>query len=160
MTGQAVHPARSAQAWLALRAGLMLLAVSEAATGGWALVSPRGFYAHVPGVDLLPPYNEHLVTDVGGLSMAVAIMLAVGAVTLDRLLVRTTLASYLLFTVPHLVFHLAHLHGFGTGTAVAQTIGLAIEVLLPLGLLAASIRGTAARSAERASARSAVAGRR
>lgn len=120
---------------LALRTGLAIMATVQALVGAVALFFPRSFYARVPGVDLLPPYNEHLMTDVGELNLAIASGLVIAAVTLDRLLVRTVLAGYLLYAVPHLVFHLSHLSGFGTGTAVVQTAGLVILMLLPLGLL-------------------------
>lgn len=124
-----------AGARLALRAGLGIMATVQTLVGAVALFFPRSFYARVPGVDLLPPYNEHLMTDVGELNLAVAVGLVIAAATLDRLLVRTVLAGYLVYAVPHLVFHLTHLSGFGTGTAVVQTAGLVLLVLLPVGLL-------------------------
>lgn len=128
--------APGARARLALRVGLAIVAATEILVGVVALLFPRSFYAHVPGVDLLPPYNEHLLTDVGELNLALALGLVVAAVSLQRLLVRTVLTGYLVYAVPHLVFHSTHLAGFGAGTALTQTIGLSIAVVLPLGLLA------------------------
>jgi hypothetical protein len=75
-----------------LRAGLVFLVVTQVLVGGWQLVAPHSFYADgpVPGhhwVDLLPPYNEHLMRDVGALNLALGVVLAVAAVGLERRLV-------------------------------------------------------------------------
>lgn len=134
-TAAGTRTAGHAKALLALRAGLVLLAVIETLVGTVALLLPRTFYGRVPGVDLLGPYNEHLMTDVGELNLALALGLVVAAVTLQRLLVRTVLAGYLLYAVPHLLFHVTHLAGFGTLTAAIQNTGLVITAVLPAGLL-------------------------
>jgi hypothetical protein len=119
---------------------LAVLAVTEAVVGGWALLVPRGFYDGFPlpghpWVALLPPYNEHLLRDFGGLNLGFGLMLAVAAVTLDRLLIRTVLAGYLLYSVPHLTFHLGHLGHFDMVDAVGQVVVLALCVLAPAILL-------------------------
>src|SRR3990170_7280069 len=95
-----------------LRAGLLVLAVGSGVVGLWALAAPRSFYDDFPGggrhwVSALPEYNEHLVRDVGGLNLAVAALLLVAAVVLERRLVQVALVAPLLYAVPHLIFHLA-----------------------------------------------------
>lgn len=45
---------------------------------------PRTSYTEVAGVSQLPPYNEHLLTDLGGLNLAVGFGLAVAAATPNR----------------------------------------------------------------------------
>ncbi|WP_222266381.1 hypothetical protein [Modestobacter marinus] len=47
------------------------------------------------------------------------------------------LLAYLTFAVPHLVFHLGHLHGASAAQAAALVVVLAGSVLLPLALLLA-----------------------
>jgi hypothetical protein len=126
---------------LALRAGLAFLAIAGAVTGVWALLFPRAFYDDFPlagqhWVAMLPPYNQHLTTDTGGLNLAVAFSFMVAALTLQRLLVRTVLAGYLLYTVPHLIFHSRHLAGLPPSGAAAEMIVLSVTVGLPLALLA------------------------
>ena len=53
------------------RAALLVLFISALAIGLTAFGLPRTFYDDFPflahWVNLLPPYNEHLITDVGGL---------------------------------------------------------------------------------------------
>jgi hypothetical protein len=87
-------------------------------------------------VGALPAYNEHLVRDFGGMNLAMAVVFGVAAVTLDRRLAATVLVAFLVFALPHLVFHLDHLGPFGAIDAVAQVATLAVAAALPVPLLA------------------------
>src|SRR5205085_1878354 len=103
--------------------------------GGWALVAPRSFYGAFPTggvhwVDLLPPYNEHLVTDFGGLVLGNGVVLTAAAASLSRPLVVGALSAQLMTAVTHYVFHATHLDGFSTRDAVEQTATLTLQVLL------------------------------
>ena len=123
-----------------LRAGLGLLAVAATVVGAWALAAPRSFYDDFPGggrswVSAVGPYNEHLVRDVGGLNLALALLLVAAAVLLERRLVIIVLAAYLVNAVPHFIFHVSHMDELSTGDQVGQTVSLALAVLLPLALL-------------------------
>lgn len=123
-----------------LRAGLVFYLGVELLVGAWAAAWPRGFYHDFPWpghpwVALLPAYNEHLIRDFGGMNLALAVVFGVAAATLDRRLTRTVLVAYLVFAMPHLVFHLNHLAPFGTVDAVAQSAALVALALLPLLLL-------------------------
>ena len=68
------------------RAALWITAASAAGVGAVAAFAPRTFYDDFPyvghWVDRLPPYNEHLVTDVGALYLGFALVLAWAAATL------------------------------------------------------------------------------
>lgn len=128
-----------------LRVGLAFLALTQWAIGAWQLLLPRSFYDNgpTPGsawVALVPPYSEHLMRDVGALNLGLAVVLTVAAATLNPLMTRTALVAYLVFSIPHLIFHALHLEHFTRSEAVAQTVALAIGVALPLGLLAAAAR--------------------
>ena len=48
---------------------------------------------------------------------------------------RLALVAYLLFAIPHLIFHVMHLENFTTAAAVAQTTLLTLAALLPVALL-------------------------
>ncbi|MGA8548551.1 MAG: hypothetical protein WB785_25325 [Mycobacterium sp.] len=123
-----------------LRAGIWFLALTELAVGAVATLTPRVFYDHVPGVSLLPPYSEHLMRDVGALNLALTVVLFVAAVTMERLIVRTALIAYLVFAIPHLLFHLTHQHHYTAAAAVTEKIGLVAAVLLPIALLILDLR--------------------
>lgn len=118
------------------RAALWIAAASAAGVGLVAAFAPRTFYDDFPyvghWVDRLPPYNEHLVTDVGALYLGFALVLAWAAVTLRRELVQAACWGWILFSALHLVFHARHLDGFGSGDAVQELVSLAVVIALPL----------------------------
>jgi heme/copper-type cytochrome/quinol oxidase subunit 4 len=120
---------------LVVRAGLGILALFQAIIGVWALFAPTSFYSSFPlpghpWVSLLPPYNEHLVGDVGELSLALTVVLAAAAVIGQRLLSAVAVAAIAVYAVPHAIFHFLHLEGFPTSDAIAQTIGIAFQLLV------------------------------
>jgi hypothetical protein len=123
-----------------LRAGMWFLTFVELAVGVVATLAPRDFYDYVPWVDLAPPFSEHLMRDYGAMNLALGLVTAVAAITMERVMVRTALAAYLLFAVPHLLFHVTHHHHYTTSQAVSETAALTIAVLLPLALLVLSWR--------------------
>lgn len=118
-----------------LRAGVWFLTVVEIAIGLVATLAPRAFYDYVPWVDLIPPFSEHLMRDYGAMNLSLALVFVVAAITMERRMVRIALGAYLLFAIPHLIFHLTHLEHFTTAGAVGQTIALTVAVLLPVALL-------------------------
>ncbi|TCP47308.1 hypothetical protein EV191_112104 [Tamaricihabitans halophyticus] len=135
-----------------IRAGLIFLAVAQGAAGLIQLFTPKFFYddfptSATPWVSLLPPYNEHLMRDVGALTLAYVLVLAAAAIWPEPKLVRVALAANLMFTVPHFVFHATHLDNYPVGSAIGQTIALGLGVLIPTALLIVSLRGTRLREA-------------
>jgi hypothetical protein len=118
-----------------VRAGLGLLAALEALVGVWALLAPMSFYRSfpIPGhawVSLLPPYNEHLTRDVGELSLALTVLLVAAAVSGQWLLSVVAIIASAVYAVPHAIYHALHLDGFPTGDAVAQTVGIALQLVV------------------------------
>lgn len=128
---------------LAHRAALGYLVVSGLLVGVWAQFAPRSFYDDFPGGGRDPwvgadgPYNEHLVRDVGGLYLGMALVAAWAAVSLTRTLVRLAGAAWLTFSLPHLVYHLANLEPLSTTDAVLESVSLSLLVLAALRLVAA-----------------------
>jgi hypothetical protein len=124
------------------RLALGLLFVSALLIGLTATVFPRTFYEDFPfvahWVNLLPPYNEHLVTDVGGLYLGFAVLFAWAARTLEPTLTRAACAGWLLTASLHLIFHAGHLEGFSTADAVAELASLGLLVGAPIVALWAS----------------------
>jgi hypothetical protein len=123
-----------------LRSGLLIVAATPLAGGLWALLFPRAFYDDFPlpgsgWVSTLGPYNEHLVRDYGALNLGMAVLLLAAGVLLERRLVQVALLSWLVFEVPHLIFHVGQTRHFSPGSNFAQLGGLAFLVLLPLVLL-------------------------
>ena len=128
----------------ATRLVLGILAAVQATDGLYALFAPRSFYDDFPAgrgwVEALPAYSEHLVRDVGALFLATAVILAAAAIWLERRLVLVALVSFLVFSVPHTIYHLFNLDGISTGDAIAEAVLLVLTVLAPLALLVAMLR--------------------
>ena len=126
-----------------VRSSLAFLCVSTAFTGLSAAVAPHAFYDDFPfvtdWVDLLPPYNEHLVTDVGELYLGFALLFGGAAWTLQPALVRPLCVAWLLPSVLHLAFHAAHLGNFGTADGVGEIVALALTVAPAIVALWASM---------------------
>ena len=137
------------------RATLIPLGAIQLVNGIWATLAPRSFYDDFPlgiggWVSALPEYNEHLMRDVGGLFLATGFILLAASVRLERRLVVIALVSYLLFSIPHAIFHFFNLEPYGTGDAIGNVVALAATVLLPLGLLVLLSRGEGAPARRRA----------
>lgn len=117
------------------RAALGFLAGVTLLIGATAAFAPHAFYDDFPfvthWVELLPPYNEHLVTDVGGLYLGFAVLFAWAAWTLERTLVRAVCVAWLLTATIHLIFHIGHLAGFSTTDAIAEIVSLALLLIPP-----------------------------
>jgi len=131
------------------RAALALTCAYALAIGAIAAFAPRTFFDHFPFVGdyvaLLPPYNEHLVTDVGGLYLGFAVVLGWAAWRPQRDLVRAAAAGFILAAVLHLVFHATHLDGFDSADAIGELGGLALALLPPAVALWAAAEPRGAR---------------
>jgi hypothetical protein len=113
--------------------------------GLWALFRPRSFFLDFPPlwgswVSAFPPYNEHLVRDVGGLYTAWFVVFLWVSVSLDRTLLKVSMVSWLVFAIAHFIFHIANTKNLSDTDLVAQVVSLGLMILLPIALLAAGRR--------------------
>jgi hypothetical protein len=123
-----------------LRAGLVYLIVTLGLTGAWSLFFPAHFWDNYPGfglefVEPLPAYNEHLLNDVGSLYLGFAVLFAFALVRPSVLLVRASMAAFLVFGVPHFVFHASHLAPFDAPEVITQLILIGSFVVVPAAFL-------------------------
>jgi hypothetical protein len=118
---------------------LWILVLSAASIGIPAALAPHYFYAEFPldthWVEMLPPYNEHLTTDVGGLYLGFAVIFAWAARTLQPTLIRAVCCGWLLTATLHLLFHATHLEGFGSADAIAELASLTILLAPPVAAI-------------------------
>jgi hypothetical protein len=73
--------------------------------------------------------------DFGAMNLALAVVTFVAAITMEQLMVRTALVAYLVFAIPHLLFHVAHHQHYTAMEAIGETAALAVAMLLPVALL-------------------------
>lgn len=110
---------------VALVAGTMLLAF-----GVWAMVAPQTFH---DAVATFPPYNQHLLQDIGAFQIGLSAVLLLATRHGDALTV--ALAGVGVGSLAHVVSHAVGTHLGGTPAVDLPTFGL-----LTLALLAAAWR--------------------
>lgn len=127
-----------------MRGGLVLLGLIGLDVGIWATLWPRSFYDDFPGggrawVAADGPYNEHLLRDLGALNLALVAVVAVALASRSLPAVRAAGLGWLVYSVPHLVYHVGHRHLLPTASdRVQNTIVLTVTVVVAAGVLALS----------------------
>lgn len=126
------------------RAAVAVLALSAALVGCWAVAAPRSFFTSFPlpghhWVAAAGPFDEHLIRDVGALYLALCVFSVRALVRAHAESFTVTGVAWLVFSVPHLIFHAAHLDVYGTADAVGNVVGLGGTVVLA-GLLLVPMR--------------------
>jgi hypothetical protein len=130
-----------------VRVGLAVLAALNLGWGAWALLAPDEFFTTFPGLGhhwtaAYPPYNEHLVTDLGATFLTLGVLLAAACIMRSRDVRATALVAVTVFNVLHLSFHASHRGTLSTVEYSASLAALVAGVLLPLGLLVLVARRT------------------
>ena len=131
------------RAWW-LRAGLLLLAFASLTVGPWAQFAPASFWDGFPGfgrawVSVDGPYNEHLVRDVGGLQLGMAVVLLAASLRPSVALVRVAALASVAWQTPHLVYHVAHVGELpALADRVAQSAGLTLTLVVAVAVLVAA----------------------
>jgi alkylhydroperoxidase family enzyme len=136
----------------AIRFLALALGIPQALIGLWALFGPRSFYDDFPAgtdgwVNPLGPFDEHLVTDVGALFVALGVLMVLAGISLRRRFVVGAAVAWLLYAIPHFVWHLFNLEPLSTGDAVANSITTGASVLGALAILGLARSAPATRKA-------------
>ena len=125
-----------------VRVGLVaLLAAPQLFIGVWSLAMPNWWYDDFPGfhakwVAASGPYNEHLVSDIGAGFLATRVALALAAWWGRRQPAVLALATYLVFSVPHALYHsFTRVDSLSTADQVLQAGSLWSGVAFALVLL-------------------------
>jgi hypothetical protein len=116
------------------------LAVTAAYVGFWAALAPHSFFTSFPlpgrhWISALPSYNEHLTRDVGELYLALFTASAWCVIRPRSESFRLLGAIWVVFSVPHLIFHARHLTVFSAGDAAGNVLTLTLVALLGVLLL-------------------------
>ena len=113
-----------------LRLALALLLLDELVVGAWNLFSPATFYRYFPTVDLTPPFSEHYARDFGGATLGIALLLGIALVRPRAHFTIPAALAFSVFAVPHVAFHVGHLHGATPAEAIALTAANVTVALL------------------------------
>lgn len=115
---------------------LAVLGVLHTSWGVAAIAVPRWFFDNFPGLGrhwtaAYPPYNEHLMTDVGAAFLALGVLLLIAAWLKDRKVTNVVLIGLVVFSAAHLAFH-SHNPGNLQGADLAASLAtLALGVVVP-----------------------------
>ncbi len=125
---------------LGRRLCLGYLALVSLQVGLWAQIAPRSFYDDFPGlgrtwIALDGPYNEHLIRDVGGLNLALAVLLIAAIATVSRPLVLTAALAAMVYGLPHVIYHLVNRDALEASDAAASIGGLLLFAALPVAII-------------------------
>ena len=123
----------------------MFLLLVSLSVGPWAQFAPaswwEGFPAFARGwASFDGPYNEHLIRDVGGLQLGMAVLLLAALLRPVVALVGVAALASVAWQTPHAAYHLVHVGDLPTLTdQVAQTAGLIVALAVAAALLVAAL---------------------
>ena len=123
-----------------VRFALMYLLLANLVPGIWALFFPYNFYNDFPGfghqwVAVDGPYNEHLIRDVGAFFLAMTTLILLTLIAPRWITARASATCLLVFNLPHLLYHLAHLHMLPLIDQIGNVVTLSLSVLVPMLIL-------------------------
>jgi len=129
----------------ATRGALAVLGLVGLQVGVWATLAPRSFYDDFPGggrtwVAADGPYNEHLVRDFGSLNLALTAVVLVALVTRAPAAIRAAALAWLVYSVPHFVYHARHLDVYDSSDKVLNMTALGGAVVISAAVLVGSLR--------------------
>ena len=92
---------------------VVTMAAPQLVIGLWAVLAPQRWFESFPGFDprlvaAEPPFNRHLVSDVGAGFLATGVALLAAAAWANRDALRVALLTYVAFTFPHVAYHVLH----------------------------------------------------
>jgi nucleoside-diphosphate-sugar epimerase len=143
-----------------VRLGLWAMALFALLAGIQQQFAPRSFFDNFPGfgmqwVSVDGPYNEHLLRDLGGANLTLALVTLYAIIRPAAGLVRAVAAATLVAQVPHFIYHAAHLDVLPTTldrvlqtTALSLTLAIPLLVLLRAGGIRQECEQTSAQPAE------------
>ena len=127
---------------------LIALGVGNVAVAVWILVAPHAFYAQFPfgrkWVVHAGPYDEHLLRDYGAGLLGLSTLLVLAGVVMQRRAVQLALVAWLLYAIPHFLFHALNTQALSVADNIANLFVLGVIVVLPGWLLVVATRTRAA----------------
>ncbi|MET7418049.1 hypothetical protein [Dactylosporangium sp. NPDC005555] len=118
------------------RFGFFAIAAINTAWGFWAVSAPHRFFATFPGFGLhwtaaYPPYNQHLIVDLGATMLMIAVLCGTAAV-LDRPATSWMAgAATAVFGTLHFGYHALHAGHMGATDRVLSLLSLVAGAVVP-----------------------------
>lgn len=124
----------------AVRACMAALAALYLWWGAWAWWKLKQFFTTFPGFGhhwtaAYPPYNEHLLKDLGATFLTLGFILVVGAAVRSRAARLLALFAVLVFNALHLQFHAANRGHMPSVEFQLSLLALTLGAFVPVALL-------------------------
>jgi nucleoside-diphosphate-sugar epimerase len=124
-----------------------LLALTGLSLGLYATLAPRHFYDEFPfgrsWVAHDGPYNEHLVRDFGAMNLALTAITLLALYFGTKVLVRVAATGWLVFSIPHALYHFTNLEHYDTADQIGNVVSLTLGIALAVGAFVLAGRGRA-----------------
>ena len=119
---------------------LWVTAAIGAYVGLWASFWPVSFYDSFPGLGRIwiavdGPFNEHLIRDVGGLYLGLAVASAAATFSRSPDPGRVIGVAWVVFGLPHLIYHSGQLGQMPLTDAIGNALTLGGSLVLGIVLL-------------------------
>ena len=119
---------------------LWVTAAIGAYVGLWASFWPASFYDRFPGLGRIwiavdGPFNEHLIRDVGGLYLGLAVASAAATLSRSPDAGRVIGVAWVVFGLPHLIYHASQFGQMSLVDAIGNAITLGGSLVLGIALL-------------------------
>ncbi len=119
---------------------LGVTAAIGAYVGLWASFWPASFYDSFPGLGRIwiavdGPFNEHLIRDVGGLYLGLAVASAAATCSRSPDAGRVIGVAWVVFGLPHLIYHASQFGQLSLIDAIGNAITLGGSLILGMVLL-------------------------
>ena len=122
---------------------IIYLIIANGIPGLWALFFPQSFYSSFPNlgfnfhwIDAMGPFNDHFIRDIGAFFSALAFLSIYTLIRFEEGTVRMMAYGNLVFSVPHLIYHLLMIDMFVTMMdKILGISSLAMAVIIPLLIL-------------------------
>lgn len=122
---------------------LFYLIIANGLPGIWALFFPQSFYSSFPHlgfgfhwIDSMGPFNDHFIRDIGAFFCALASLSIYTLFRFEEGTTRLTAYANIVFSLPHLIYHIFMINMFITMTdKILGITSLAIAVIVPILIL-------------------------
>lgn len=122
---------------------LAYLIFANGLPGVWALFFPQSFYSSFPHlgfgfhwIDTMGAFNDHFIRDIGAFFCALASLSIYSLYRFEEGTVRLTAYGNIVFSLPHLIYHILMIHMFITMLdKVLGITSLAMAVIVPFLIL-------------------------